>query len=112
MSFARQFVNTAQIARPVPLAGRVQRSVGLAHLQARGYAADAAQADNRAKLVFRIKLREIPMELWPLGVVVGACVVGGTVALIRILVNDPDLMRHRSVGSGALDNNSKIPEKK
>ncbi|KZT52076.1 hypothetical protein CALCODRAFT_502735 [Calocera cornea HHB12733] len=55
-----------------------------------GYATAAAEAgDRRAKLVFRKDWRKIPVELYPLGVVVAAAVVGATVAMTRVRASLP-----------------------
>ncbi|KZT52077.1 hypothetical protein CALCODRAFT_502741 [Calocera cornea HHB12733] len=118
--YARQLVQSARTVRPAQLLARPSpagRSPVLSQLQLqgkRGYASQTQEAardpDNRAKLAFRVRMRDIPVELYPLGVVVAACVVGASVAITRILMNDPDMLKHRSVGSGQLEKNTKLPE--
>ncbi|KAI5452555.1 hypothetical protein NCC49_000717 [Naganishia albida] len=71
-----------------PMAFRAERQV-LAR-QTRAYSADRTgdRADSKAKLVFRFGLRDIPVELYPMLVVVVAACVGGTFALARQFYKD------------------------
>ncbi|CCO26824.1 hypothetical protein RSOLAG1IB_02392 [Rhizoctonia solani AG-1 IB] len=62
--------------------------------------AQASSDPNRkAKLVFRFGPRDVPVELWPMGAVVGAGVVGAGFAISRHFYKDEDLRLQRSVPS-------------
>ncbi|KDQ16619.1 hypothetical protein BOTBODRAFT_30540 [Botryobasidium botryosum FD-172 SS1] len=58
-------------------------------------AAASPAADQKAKLRFRFGSKDVPIEVWPLGVVLIAGVVGGGVAITRHLMNDDELRIHR-----------------
>ncbi|KAJ9111632.1 hypothetical protein QFC19_000988 [Naganishia cerealis] len=71
-----------------PMAFRAERQ-GLAR-QTRSYSADRAgdKTDSNPKLVFRFGLRDIPIELYPMLIVVVAACAGGSFALARQFYKD------------------------
>ncbi|GHJ89777.1 hypothetical protein NliqN6_6179 [Naganishia liquefaciens] len=71
-----------------PMAFRAERQV-LAR-QTRGYSADRTgdKTDAKSKLVFRFGLRDIPIELYPMLIVVVMACAGGTFALARQFYKD------------------------
>ncbi|KAF8316082.1 hypothetical protein DL93DRAFT_790444 [Clavulina sp. PMI_390] len=50
-----------------------------------------------AKLPFRFGPNNVPIELWPMGVILGAGLLGGSFAIYRHLTHDD--LRHHSTGT-------------
>ncbi|KAF8342673.1 uncharacterized protein EI90DRAFT_773884 [Cantharellus anzutake] len=47
--------------------------------------------EEKAKLVFRFGPRNVPIELWPMGFILGAGLAGGSYAIYRHLAYDKDV---------------------
>ncbi|QRV91529.1 hypothetical protein RhiJN_19547 [Ceratobasidium sp. AG-Ba] len=59
---------------------------------------ESTAADKpKAKLTFRFGPKDVPIELWPMGAVVGAGIVGAGFAISRHFYKDEDLRLHRNV---------------
>ncbi|KAG8749057.1 hypothetical protein FRC12_013596 [Ceratobasidium sp. 428] len=51
----------------------------------------------KAKLVFRFGPKDVPIELWPMGAVVVAGIIGAGFAISRHFYKDDDLRLHKNV---------------
>ncbi|CAE6488345.1 unnamed protein product [Rhizoctonia solani] len=56
----------------------------------------AADPNRKAKLVFRFGPKDVPIELWPMGAVVFAGIIGAGFAISRHFYKDEDLRLGKS----------------
>ncbi|KAG8763474.1 hypothetical protein FRC11_003163 [Ceratobasidium sp. 423] len=86
------------IQRAAPALRQVTRSGCATQAIGRRMQSTAAADPNRkAKLVFRFGPKDVPVELWPMGAVVFAGIVGAGFAISRHFYKDEDLRLGRSV---------------
>ncbi|KAF8609688.1 hypothetical protein BDV93DRAFT_518454 [Ceratobasidium sp. AG-I] len=78
----RQVVGRRSVNIQPPVGRRLQSTVG-------------GTTEKKAKLIFRFGPKDVPIELWPMGAVVVAGIIGAGFAISRHFYKDDDLRLQR-----------------